>query len=426
MNQNITASICTIGDEILIGQIVDTNSSTIARELGKIGVKCSGMVSIGDDRTQILETLSEELGKNDIVLVTGGLGPTKDDITKAALAELSRSLNYREDAAQRAIVVDILHSRGLDALPENLAQAQVPENCEVILNHRGTAPIMVFPFAPERFGHTARLYSMPGVPFETEAALPDVIADIKKNFPLTDISHRTLMTFGLAESALSKKIEPWENALPKDVHLAYLPNPLTGVRLRLSIYGGDKAAHATTLEGLCKELHGILGDIIYSDSDSSLPEEIARLLRGSGKTVSAAESCTGGLISEMITSIPGCSEYYKGSVTSYAVEVKEKVLGVDAEIIEKYGVVSSECAAAMAEGVRRCLGTDYAVSTTGIAGPGGAEEGKPVGLVWVGVASTKGVKTRSFTYKNDRRHNIERFAAAALHLLWETLKEDIK
>ncbi len=425
MNQNTTASICTIGDEILIGQIVDTNSSVISRELGKIGVKVTDMVSIGDNRSQILEQLSAELSKNDIVVVTGGLGPTKDDITKAALSELSQSKGYREDAAQKAIVVDILHSRGLDALPENIAQALVPENCEVILNHRGTAPIMVFPFAPDRFGHSARLYSMPGVPFETEAALPDVISDIKAHFPLTDITHRTLMTFGLAESALSKKIESWENALPSDVHLAYLPNPLTGVRLRLSIYGGDSATHKATLDRLCGELHQILGDTIYADSDSSLPKEIARLLKGSGKTLCAAESCTGGKISEMITAVPGCSEYYKGSVTSYAVEVKEKVLGVDSEIIEKYGVVSSECAAAMAEGARRTIGADFAVSTTGIAGPGGATDGKPVGLVWVGVASRNGVKTQSFTYKNDRERNIERFAASALHLLWETIKGEL-
>ncbi len=419
-----TASVCTIGDEILIGQIIDTNSSVISQKLNGIGVKVTRMISIGDDRKQIIDTLENELSVNDIVIVTGGLGPTRDDITKAALAELSGAVGYRQDARQLEIIHEILRSRGLDVLDVNIAQASVPDSCEVILNRRGTAPIMVFPFAEDRFGHRARLYSMPGVPFETEAALPDVVADIRENFGQTDITHRTLMTFGLAESALSKKIEAWETALPEQVHLAYLPNPLTGVRLRLSIYGGDSLENEAELESQIAGLREILGKVIYAESDSNLQTEIGRLLLKSGKTVSAAESCTGGKISELMTSVSGCSAYYLGSVTSYAIPVKEKVLGVPAETIEKFGVVSAEVAAAMAEGVRRLTGSDYAVSTTGIAGPGGGSGTKPVGLVWVGVASGKGTKTASFTYRNDRRHNIERFAAAALHLLWETISED--
>lgn len=418
-----TASICTIGDEILIGQIVDTNSSVIARKLNEIGVKVTEMASIGDNREQTIETLNKELSFNDIVIVTGGLGPTKDDITKPALAELSDAKGYRQDAGQLEIIHDILRSRGLDVLDINIAQASVPDTCEVIPNHRGTAPIMVFPFTPERFGHKARLYSMPGVPFETEAALPDVIADILRNFEPETITHRTLMTFGLAESALSKRIDSWETGLPAHVHLAYLPNPLTGVRLRLSIYGGTKYENENELDRQIAALHEILGDIIYADCDSNLQTEIGRLLLASGKTLSAAESCTGGKISELMTSVPGCSAYYLGSVTSYAIPVKEKVLGVPTEIIEAHGVVSSEVAAAMAEGVRRITGSDYAVATTGIAGPGGGSPEKPVGLVWVGVASENGTKTAYFTYKNDRKHNIERFSAAALHLLWETIHD---
>ena len=417
------ASICTIGDEILIGQIVDTNSSVISRSLNEIGVRVTRMVSIGDDRKQIIETLENELSCNDIVIVTGGLGPTKDDITKPALAELSGASGYRQDARQLKIIHDILRSRGLDVLDINIAQASVPDNCEVILNRMGTAPVMVFPFDEGRFGHKARLYSMPGVPFETEAALPDVIADIRKNFGHSAITHRTLMTFGLAESALSKKIEHWETALPEHIHLAYLPNPLTGVRLRLSIYSGHRQENEAELERQIARLREILGNTIYAESDSSLQAEIGRLLLKAGKTVSAAESCTGGKISELMTSVPGCSAYYLGSVTSYAIPVKEKVLGVPAETIERFGVVSGEVAAAMAEGVRKLTGSDFAVATTGVAGPGGGTETKPVGLVWVGVASEKGTKTASFTYKNDRRRNIERFAAAALHLLWETISD---
>ncbi len=419
-----TASICTIGDEILIGQIVDTNSSVISKSLNGIGIRVTRMVSIGDEAKQIVETLENELSCNDIVIVTGGLGPTKDDITKPALAELSGASGYRQDSRQLEIIHEILRSRGLDVLDINIAQASVPDTCEVILNRRGTAPIMVFPFREDRFGHRARLYSMPGVPFETEAALPDVIADISRNFELTAITHRTLMTFGLAESALSKKIEPWETALPAHIHLAYLPNPLTGVRLRLSIYGGNSVDNEEELDRQVASLREILGNTIYAENDSNLQTEIGKLLLKTGKTVSAAESCTGGKISELITSVPGCSAYYLGSVTSYAIPVKEKVLGVPEETIETFGVVSSEVAAAMAEGVRRLTGSDFSVATTGIAGPGGGSPTQPVGLVWVGVASAKGTKTASFTYKNDRRHNIERFASAALHLLWETINNE--
>ncbi len=424
MMKQTAASICTIGDEILIGQIIDTNSSVISRRLNDIGVRVTRMVSIGDDGKQIVETLENELACNDIVIVTGGLGPTKDDITKPALSELSGASGYRQDAQQLEIIHDILRSRGLDALDINIAQASVPDSCEVILNHRGTAPIMVFPFDEDRFGHKARLYSMPGVPFETEAALSDVIADIVKNFGQAAITHRTIMTFGLAESALSKKIEPWETALPGHIHLAYLPNPLTGVRLRLSIYGGCSQENEAELEHQIARLREILGNAVYAESDSNLQTEIGRLLLKAGKTVSAAESCTGGKISELMTSVPGCSAYYLGSVTSYAIPVKEKVLGVPAETIERFGVVSGEVAAAMAEGVRRLTGSDFAVATTGIAGPGGGTETKPVGLVWVGVASERGTKMASFTYKNDRKRNIERFAAAALHLLWETIAKE--
>lgn len=419
-----TASVCTIGDEILIGQIVDTNSSVISRRLNEIGVTVTDMVSIGDNREQIIETLSKELACNDIVIVTGGLGPTKDDITKPALAKLSGSTGYKQDKVQLEIIHEILRSRGLDVLDTNIAQASVPDTCEVIPNRRGTAPIMVFPFAHDRFGHKARLYSMPGVPFETEAALPDVMADIQENFNLESITHRTLMTFGLAESALSKRIETWETELPPHIHLAYLPNPLTGVRLRLSIYGGKEEENEAELDRQIAALREILGDIIYADYDSNLQTEIGKMLLTKGKTVSAAESCTGGKISELMTSVPGCSAYYLGSVTSYAIPIKEKVLGVPSETIETHGVVSSEVAAAMAEGVRLLTGSDYAVATTGIAGPGGGTPDKPVGLVWVGVASEKGTRTASFTYKNDRKHNIERFSAAALHLLWETIRNE--
>jgi nicotinamide-nucleotide amidase len=242
------ASICTIGDEILIGQITDTNSAHISRALNSLGIKVSRMVSIGDDHKVIIDSLTRELEANEIVITTGGLGPTKDDITKNALAELSESESYKTDERQLAIVRRILSSRGLDILDINLAQADVPENCEVIPNRLGTAPIMVFRFPEARFGHKATLYSLPGVPFEALGALEDILNDIKTHNSLSDIYHRTVMTYGVAESALAKMISDWEDNLPEDMHLAYLPNALTGVRLRLSIYGGIKESRKRELK----------------------------------------------------------------------------------------------------------------------------------------------------------------------------------
>lgn len=419
------ASICTIGDEILIGQIVDTNSSHISRALNSLGIKVTRMLSIGDEHDCIVDSLGGELSTNDIVIVTGGLGPTKDDITKAALADLSGSKSYKTDERQLEIIHRILSSRGLDVLDINLLQASVPETCEVIPNRLGTAPVMVFRFAEDRFGHPAALYSLPGVPFEALGALPDVLEDIRKHNAVADISHRTIMTYGMAESALAKKISDWEDNLPSDMHLAYLPNPITGVRLRLSIYGGNRDEHESKIERELETLKHILGDVIYSDHEDTLESCIGRLLNESGKTLSAAESCTGGLISSLITGVPGSSSYYLGSVTSYANSVKTDVLGVAPEIIEKHGAVSSECVAAMAEGVRKLTGSDFSVATSGIAGPGGGTESKPVGLVWIGVSSEHGTETYSMNFRNDRKRNIERFASSALNLLRIKIVNDL-
>lgn len=420
-----TASICTIGDEILIGQITDTNSAHISRALNSLGIRVTRMLSIGDEHDSIIEGLEGELRRNNIVVVTGGLGPTKDDITKASLAELSGATGYMTDNAQLEIVHRILSSRGLDVLDINLAQASVPNTCEVIPNKLGTAPVMVFRFPTERFGHKATLYALPGVPFEALGALGDVLADIKTNYSLSDIYHKTIMTFGIAESALSKLIEPWEDSLPEDMHLAYLPNALTGVRLRLSIYGGARQEEEARIEAELARLKPFLGDYIYSEQDDTLQECIGRLLTANGKTVSAAESCTGGSIAALFTSVPGSSEYFLGSVTSYANSVKTGILGVPSEIIEKHGAVSSECVAAMAEGVRRITGSDFSVATSGIAGPGGGSEDKPVGTVWIGVSSTRGTDTYKMVFKGDRKRNIERFAANALNLLRITVVNEL-
>ncbi len=424
----LRASICTIGDEILIGQIVDTNSSALSRALGSLGIKVSGMLSIGDDRDAILSNLSTLLRENDIVITTGGLGPTKDDITKGALYDLTGGAGWYEHPGQLEIIHRILRSRGLDVLDVNRAQALVPSSCEVIENKLGTAPVMAFRIAPGRFGHPCTLYALPGVPFEAVGAIPDVVSDIREHHrgELSEvITHRNVMTFGIAESALAKKIAPWEDALPSQVHLAYLPDPLVGVKLRLSIYGGEESSNERILDGEIAKLMDIIGENVYSKEEDSLEHAIGSILKAHGKTLSAAESCTGGEISHLITTVPGSSAYYLGSVTSYAIAVKESVLGVPPEVIKENGVVSSEVAKAMAEGVRKLTGSDYSVSTTGLAGPGG-DEFNPEGTVWIAVCSAKETISKKFNFRNDRKRNIERFAASALFMLLNLLQKELE
>ena len=420
-----TASICTIGDEILIGQIVDTNSSHISRALNDLGIRVSEMVSTGDRGEDITSTLEDALLNNDIVIVTGGLGPTKDDITKKTLATLSGAKGWKTDETQLEIIHKILSARGLDVLEINQAQAHVPDTCTVIPNRLGTAPIMVFDFPEDRFGHKATLYSLPGVPFEAIGALNDVMEDIRSKHPVSDIYHKTIMTFGIAESALSELISEWEDSLPEDMHLAYLPNQLTGVRLRLSIYGGDKECQEKRINERLSGLKSILGDLMYSEEDDTLERCIGRLLQGTGKTVSTAESCTGGSVASLLTSVAGSSEYFLGSVVSYANSVKTGVLDVDEEIIKQHGAVSSQCVAQMAEGVRKLTGSDFSIATSGIAGPGGGSAEKPVGLVWIGVSSQDSTETYSMVFKGDRKRNIERFAANALNILRRKLVNEL-
>ncbi|MBP5333393.1 MAG: CinA family nicotinamide mononucleotide deamidase-related protein [Bacteroidales bacterium] len=415
----IQASIVTIGDEILIGQILDTNSSHIAQALENEGVKVSRMLSVADNADQIESTLRGLLESQDIVITTGGLGPTKDDITKATLLKLSGSKDYREDPGQLEMVRTILKGRGLDMLPNNRAQALVPDKAEVIVNKLGTAPIMVF---RDLFGK-GTLYSLPGVPHEATGAIPEIISDIKKHFNLGEIVHSNIMVYGIAESALSELIAPWEDALPKDIHLAYLPNTLTGIRLRLSSYTDGTTDVLSRQKAEIAKLRAILGNKVYALKDSNLEQALGELLLERGKTVSCAESCTGGEIAHMFTTVAGSSAYFLGSVTSYAVSVKEKVLGVNPELIERFGVVSSEVAAAMAEGVRRLTGSDYAVSTTGLSGPSG-DGINPVGTVWIGVTGPHGTVTQKYCYHNDRKRNIERFAATALNMLRLYILED--
>lgn len=424
-----TASICTIGDEILIGQIVDTNSSKISKALNRLGIKVRYMLSIGDEREEIISNLERCLKQTEIVVVTGGLGPTKDDITKAALASLSGASGYKESAEQLAIIKSILGARHIDLIDINMAQAQVPDCCEVIPNRLGTAPCMKFIFGQEKYGHRAILYSLPGVPYEAEGLLEDVLSDIKKHFTLERIIHKNIITFGVAESVLSKQIEAWEDALPEWLHLAYLPNATIGIRLRLSCYGADDESRVARMEQEIEKLRELLGPIVYGSGDDTLQSILPRLLKcppesARQETLSVAESCTGGHLSELITSIPGCSRYYKGSVTSYANEVKTDVLGVDPAIIANFGAVSRECAEAMARGVAERLDTDYSIATTGIAGPDGGSAEKPVGTCWIAAAhrdistgEIEVVSKKVLSMSASRDVNIKRFASNALDLL---------
>ena len=433
-----TASICAIGDEILIGQIVDTNSSHIARALNAIGVRVRGISSIGDARSEIISHLRALLLSSDIVIVTGGLGPTKDDITKEALAALSGAKKTRRSEEQLEVITRILSQRGIEMLPANRAQADVPDTANVIVNNLGTAPIMEFVFKESEFGHKAVLYSMPGVPYETLGALDSVMAAIRGHFALDNILHRTICTFGIAESVLAKMIEKWEVALPDFLHLAYLPNAIYGVRLRLSCYGAEEAGRKEAMDAAVRELYTLLGNNIYGEGADTLQSVIPGLLQAPPQaayqeTIGVAESCTGGLVSNLITSVPGSSAYYKGSVTSYANEVKINLLNVPEEVIEQHGAVSRECAEAMARGAAILLDTDYAVATTGIAGPDGGSEAKPVGTCWIAVAhrnpysseEIEVVSRRIDSASASREVNMQRFASNALNLLRLVLQQKL-
>lgn len=410
----ITASICTIGDELLIGQVVDTNSSVIAVQLNKIGVKVNSMVSCGDNRKDIAGFLERCLKESEVVIVTGGLGPTKDDITKKILGELSGSKKDVRNKEQYEIIEKILTARGVQMLEINKLQASVPQTCTVIPNKVGTAPIMQFSFPKSKYGRKNLLFSMPGVPFETENALPDIISSIKEHYKLDDIFHKTISTMGIPESSLAMKIEKWEDALPKNLHLAYLPDPILGVRLRLSIYGTTREDGEKELKKYTASLSKILGDAIYSYNGETPYEVIGKMLLKKRANISTAESCTGGFLAHLITSVPGASRYFYGSIVSYDNSVKIGELGVSKKILDSYGAVSEPCVRQMAEGVRKKLKTTYSIATSGIAGPGGGTKEKPLGTLWIAVSGPLGTVTMTKAFRNTRAVNIKRFASSAL------------
>jgi nicotinamide-nucleotide amidase len=412
------AEIITIGDEILIGQIVDTNSAWMAGQLNNAGIRVKQISSVSDDREHILTALAEAASRADLIFITGGLGPTKDDITKKTLAEyFGVGMVENKDALNNVLRIFEKYNRPL--LEVNRLQAEVPENCEVIINKNGTAPGMWF-------NEGGKVYvSMPGVPFEMMYMMEEeVIPKIKTLFKLPVIIHKTILTVGEGESFLAERIADIEDALPAYIKLAYLPK-LGQVRLRLSGYGDNEALLRTQINEYAAKLIDRIGSFVVAEEDLPLEKVILNFMEAKGLTLSVAESCTGGYISHLFTQHAGSSKVFFGGAVSYSYELKESILGVKHETLLKYGAVSEETATEMVEGALLNFKSDYAIAVTGIAGPGGGLPGKPVGTVWIAVASATKSVVKKFTFGNRRQQNIERTATTALYLL-NTLLKDIE
>ena len=408
------STIITIGDEILIGQILDTNSRYISQALNRIGVVVTERTSIGDSAEQIVSTLDRALAMSDVVIITGGLGPTKDDITKHTLARYYNSeLVYNEKVG--SFVEQLLARRGIAFTELNRGQAMVPQCCTVLHNAHGTAPGMWF----ERDGKV--VVSLPGVPFEMRHLIDDsVVPMLAERFELKAIVHRTMITSGIAESILAERIATWEDNLPDVLHLAYLPAPNV-VRLRLSAYEVDGQSVRRMIDDEFDKLKGIIPEAIVGFEDATVEQLVHRWMTENGKTLSVAESCTGGAIAAKFTAMAGASVYFNAGVVSYSNEAKRDILGVNMDDIVRYGAVSETVAIQMAEGVRRAGQSDYAVSTTGIAGPTGGSAEKPVGTVWIGVATPKGSFAVLKNCGTDRSQIIDRATAYAIKLLYDNL-----
>ena len=410
------ATIITIGDEILIGQIVDTNSVSIARRLNAAGIVVHEKCSIGDSREEIIAAIRRAELSSQVVIITGGLGPTKDDITKKTLAELFHSaMRFDEGVAEH--VERMLAERGIAFNALNRSQAEVPEVCTVLHNAHGTAPGMWF----EDAGRV--IVSLPGVPFEMEHLMEDeVMPRLKEHFALRQIVHRTLITAGLAESLLAERIERWEEELPPYLKLAYLPSAGI-VRLRLSAYEVEGQAVSEEIERQFAELRTLISDYVVGFETATVEEQVHHTLIERRATLALAESCTGGKIASKFTAMAGASAYLLAGVVAYANEAKTNILGVDAELICRHGAVSEEVARAMAEGVRRLTGADYALSTTGIAGPTGGSAEKPVGTVWFALATPTETIALKHACGTDRGQVIDRATAYAIRLLRDKLQE---
>ena len=414
------AAILTIGDEILIGQIVDTNSGFIAKSLDKIGIEVCEMQSIADDKTAILEAFGRFQNRVDLVLITGGLGPTKDDITKHTFCEYFEYQFQRNRAVEEHVIRLFQEKLNLVATQVNKDQALLPSRAEVLHNEFGTAPGMWL-----RKDQTV-FVSMPGVPYEMKAIVTnELVPKLVREYQRPYIIHQTILTYGQGESRIAERIEDWENNLPAFIKLAYLPSP-GKVRLRLSARGTDKSVLEKALKENIDQLKTLIGEIIVGfEEEDTIEVVVGRLLQKQHLTVATAESCTGGKISQVISSVPGASAYFKGSVVCYATAVKEEVLGLDPLLIQTAGLVSAAVAVQMAEKVRRLLKSDFAIATTGNAGPSLGDESVPLGTVFIAIASAQETVVERFSFGQPREKVIDIAVNKSLELLQKEILKNL-
>lgn len=409
--EKVLASIITIGDELLIGQVVDTNSAWMAQQLNQIGIPVCHRVAVGDNWDDIWEALDQEAKRASIILITGGLGPTGDDITKPLLCEYFGGKMVVDQATLAHVTHIFENILKRPMIERNAKQAEVPDVCKVLKNEKGTAPGMWF----EKEGKV--FISLPGVPHEMKGLMKEQVLPLLPTYFKTGfLEHQTLLTYGIGESFLAERIAKEEAALPEHIKLAYLPN-YGMVRLRLSAFGYDKVLLHEEVAQYFETLKQAVGEYLVTDKDESMETVVARLLKSSGSTLSTAESCTGGYIGHLITSAPGASSYYKGTVVSYDNSIKTNILEVSENTLAADGAVSEATVRQMAHKVRQLMQTDYAIAVSGIMGPDGGTAEKPVGLVWVAVADEKQVIAKSFQFRYDRQRNITLTATNALNLL---------
>ncbi len=408
--KKVLAELLTIGDEILYGQIVDTNSQWMSVELDKVGIKIIRKTTVGDQEDEILTAFAEAEKRADIVLITGGLGPTSDDITKPCLAKYFDCELAIDDEAL-VEVTEFFKSRGRELTEINRQQAALPVCCTKITNAMGTAPGMWFEKNEKVF------VSMPGVPHEMKRMMSNIIIPkLQQHFKTPIIYHKVICTVGIGESVLAEKISSWEKDLPQHIKLAYLPN-LGEVKLRLTAFGNNLVQLQQEAEDLVKKILPLAGEYIYSFNNESLEVAIGNLLREKKLTLSIAESCTGGYVSHLITSVPGSSDYFQGSIVPYSYEIKMQQLGVKAETLQQHGAVSEETIAEMAELVRKKFNTSIGVATSGVAGPGGATPEKPVGTVWIAFSDGNRTITKKLQLSKDRSINIRMASVGVLNLI---------
>jgi nicotinamide-nucleotide amidase len=410
------AAIVTIGDEILIGQIIDTNSSYVAKALDKIGIATHEMLSISDDKQHILDTFHLLQNKVEVVIVTGGLGPTKDDITKKTFCDYFQDSLVENEAVLAHVksIIEGFYKRPITQI--NREQALVPTKAKVLFNQVGTAPGMWMEKENTVF------ISLPGVPYEMKYLIDnEVIPNLVQKFERPYIVHQTIMTYGRGESMIAEQIEEWENNLPHFIKLAYLPSP-GKVRLRLTARGANEELLKNEIKQQVEKLDLLIHDIIVGyNEDDPIEVVLGRLLTENKLTISTAESCTGGKIASTLSAIPGASNYFKGSVVSYATEVKINVLGIDNEVVEKYGVVSAEVASEMVKSVQKIMTSDYAIATTGNAGPTKGDVQADLGIVYVAIATPNAVFVEEFNFGQPREKVVDRAVSKALELIYKEI-----